>query len=326
MLITTSSYQVDPGSLHPHSTMLRFNNIVSNVEDAEIVVFLSYQFRDDESIDKLVRSFKEYKHQTVLLDFTCEIFSGALHRRMLLEESLENVMILTNGLPNDIRDFIQLKKKGCDVEITPFFLKYIHYYFPLRVKPNDQTITNRKFLLMVGKLKVERTALIGLLRYHGILSQGHVSYFRERNFSPEATEEYYDSDAPFKQKQIVKQGLDHIGSDLYLDVFELDYDTSHGRQYNSDYYHACDFVVVCESDAARGILFITEKIGKCIQLNKKFILLGSKGLLSYTKEQCKIHLNRDISHLTDWCDTSYDEIDNVWERVEKIVEIIRDVE
>ena len=324
MLITNSSYHTDGGSLHPQSTMLRFNNVVDDVKKSKMVVFVGYQFNPTEEINRLVDSFKNYKDKVIVLDFSCEIFSGELYNRMLLEESLENIVVYTNGIPPDIQTLNPLIKKGCNVITLPFFLKYIHYYSPLWVLPDDQEIVKRKFLLYVGKLKPERTALVGLLSYYDLLNDNHVVYLTgENNFSPETTEDYFDNYAPAEQKVLVRSGLNKIYSDLILDVEQLTHHISHGREYNSDYYQSVDFVIVCESDTTRGIQFITEKIGKCVQLNKKFILLGSTGLLSYVKEQSKIHLNRDISTLTDWCDTSYDEIDDVWERVDKIVEIVK---
>ena len=33
---------------------------------------------------------------------------------------------------------------------------------------------------------------------------------------------------------------------------------------------------------------------------------------------------KKLSHLTDLCDTSYDEIENVWYRIDKIVKIVKD--
>ena len=42
------------------------------------------------------------------------------------------------------------------------------------------------------------------------------------------------------------------------------------------------------------------------------------------KHEVKEHLNLDITHLTDWCDTSYDEIGDIWKRLDKIINIIED--
>ena len=78
-----------------------------------------------------------------------------------------------------------------------------------------------------------------------------------------------------------------------------------------------------ESDVTNDRSFITEKTTKCVQQDKKFILLSSKGMLSKTKNEYQKYHGIDISHLTDWCDTSYDEIDNVWYRIDKIVKIMK---
>ncbi len=124
MLITNSSYHTSGGSLHPHSTMLRFNYVVTELKDAEIIVFVGYQFNPTMEIDRLVGLFKNYKDKIIVLDFSCEIFSRELYDRLLLEESLENVRVYTNGIPPDICDIKPLIKKGCEMVILPFFLKY----------------------------------------------------------------------------------------------------------------------------------------------------------------------------------------------------------
>jgi len=83
-------------------------------------------------------------------------------------------------------------------------------------------------------------------------------------------------------------------------------------------------VIVVESDIREGMIFITEKTMKCVQQNKKFILFASSGSLSFIKNKVKLYLNKDITHLTDWCDTSYDNIKDKWERLDKIVNIVKD--
>ena len=52
--------------------------------------------------------------------------------------------------------------------------------------------------------------------------------------------------------------------------------------------------------------------------------LEEVGITSEIKDQVKLHLNKDISHLTDWCDTSYDNVTDTWERLNKVVSIIKD--
>ena len=111
---------------------------------------------------------------------------------------------------------------------------------------------------------------------------------------------------------------------MVLDVNNHTHGITHTRFYNGDYYKVVDFVIVVESDVSEGLHFITEKTMKCIQQDKKFILLASKGSLANLKHEVKEHLNLDITHLTDWCDISYDEIGNIWERLDKIINITKD--
>ena len=126
------------------------------------------------------------------------------------------------------------------------------------------------------------------------------------------------------QKMKIKDGLSKLPKKLVLDVNNLTHGISHTRFYNGDYYKVVDFVIVVESDVSEGLHFITEKTMKCIQQDKKFILLASKGSLANLKHEVKEHLNLDITHLTDWCDISYDEIGNIWERLDKIINITKD--
>lgn len=212
--------------------------------------------------------------------------------------------------------------------VEPFFIKYNNYYRP---EFSDIELEKKKFLYMVGKCKAERVCLLGLLSHYNLLDDAYYSFFGDGtlNFGGEKIDNYFNLDAPNIQKNQVKRGLNRIQIPTKLDSDDFNHALSHTRNYNGDYYKAVDFVVVAESHVVYTKdeikpRFITEKIMKCIQLDKPFILLGSSGLLKYIKEQAKIILNKDISHLTDWCDTSYDEIEDVWERIDKIANIIKE--
>lgn len=321
MIITGKTFHTSTNTIIEHFTMLRFPDIVEKIDESDAVAFSTYQFNTTLLIDKWVKLFKKCGDKRIILDFSCELFSKELYDRLLIEENLSNIEIYISGIPDDIESLDPLINKGAQIIHIPFFLKYLNYYLPLK---SGKKLDDRIFLLLVGKLKVERIALVGLLSYYELLSDGYVSFIRgKNNFSPEGMLDYFKTDSPEDQKNNVRIGLEKIKSDLVLDSRKLTHKISHTRKYNSDYYDHVDFVIVCESDANRNVNFITEKTGKCIQQNKKFILLGSKGLLSYIRQQAKLHLNKDISPLIDWCDTSYDEIDNTWERVDKIVEIVR---
>ena len=142
MLLSKKSYHTCGGTLHPESTMLRFNNVVIEVEEAEIMVFLSYQFNPKSEIDRLVDLFRNYKSKEIVLDFSCELFSPQLYERLILEESLSNLTIYTNGKPPDIESFDPLIERGCNVVVLPFFLKYVHYYTPVEREDDGSIIVN----------------------------------------------------------------------------------------------------------------------------------------------------------------------------------------
>ena len=57
-------------------------------------------------------------------------------------------------------------------------------------------------------------------------------------------------------------------------------------------------------------------------MNKKFIPLASKGFLRNLKRYYMTEFNKDISHLTDWCDTSFDDITDLEKRTKMVVNIV----
>jgi hypothetical protein len=317
MLIEERTYHADKHrrTLNPHSTMLRFNNTVRSPEEADIIVYSAYQ------VNESIIGIENYYNKTIILDFSTELFAEDRYEELLLHKSLRNLKIYTNGLPPNIQSFKPLELRGAEIVEVPFFLKYMNYYSPMF---KGEKVDHKNFLIYVGKLRPERVALIGLLSYYNLLNNNHVSFIRgNRNFGRIPIDDYFKTDSPDEQKEMVRYGLDKITGDLTLDTRILSHEISHDRKYVADYYQNVDFVIVCETEVLRPVKFITEKTVKCIQQNKKFILLGSEGLLSYIRIQAKLHLNKDISPLVDWCDTSYDNIENPWERINKIVDIIR---
>ena len=100
-------------------------------------------------------------------------------------------------------------------------------------------------------------------------------------------------------------------------------ETAHAKNFNGDYYKAVDFCIISESDHENGF-FITEKTVKCINLNKKFIAFAAPNYIENLKAYYKDKLNTDISHLTDWCNTSYSKEQNTFKRAEKIIQIVKE--
>ena len=314
MRLTEKYYNYKDG-WNIHRSMLRPQNFVDDITEAEYLLLSTYDISEMD-FELLSRYNLKLK-----VDCSTEIAPP--------EELLDTIPVKDYTLYcNSVSDNFILNNPSVSIIEEPFFLKYNHYYTPKRSK---KEIKKKKFLYMVGKAKFPRVCLLGLLSYYNLLDDAHYSYFGdgELNMSNEININYFETEASEIQKKRVRVGLNEIKIPTILDVAKFDYNVSHSREFNADFYDAVDFVIVPESHiniyaSKDAPLFITEKIGKCIRLDKKFILLGECGLLKYTKEQAKIHLGKDISHLTDWCDTSYDDIPDLWERIDKIIKIVYD--
>ena len=50
----------------------------------------------------------------------------------------------------------------------------------------------------------------------------------------------------------------------------------------------------------------------------------SRNYIENLKAYYKDKLNTDISHLTDWCNTSYSKEQNTFKRAEKIIQIVKE--
>ena len=300
-------------------SFLNFTNQVEDIESADSIVISTY-FNDYTSYCKTLVDYQiKYPEKKILLDCTTEVFPSGLFG-YLVDMNMYNIDIYTNSLLPYLYNSDRIK-----VTVLPFFLINSHKYTPLLT---EKRISKRKYLLLTGKPKIERTALVASLYNKDLLKKGYVSYFgiqpkewvqnslvpRDKNYKVLKDELY----------KYVQKMYSEIESDLTLDILTFDYEVAHTRTYNADYYKQVDFVIVCETDIEYNDYFFTEKVAKAVQLNKKFLLLYRQGSLAKVKELYKKYCNIDISHLTDWVDTSYDECATPWERIEKIVSIVEE--
>jgi len=252
----------------------------------------------------------------VIIDFSCECISSNVLYFLDNFKTLNNITIIGNKGENI--DFTPYLKKGLNLIEQPLFLTQINQYTPY----NNDSPVKKKYLLQIGKEKTERLALLGLLSYKGLLKYGHISYFKGKdNFGPDFFHDY--SRLGFNKVEIEKinEGLSKIKGNLELDTKLLSFNTSHARMYNSSYYHSSDFIVVCESDLYKPDFF-TEKVGKCVQLNKNFILLGGVGMVKNFIQFSNKYLNKDLSSLVNWCDIKYDNEDSVHNRIKLMIKEI----
>jgi hypothetical protein len=312
-MILKGNYYNFNDSYSIHGSMLR-PEVFTSLEDSTNFYISTYQLGRSDYID-ILNTVNE-NNLILTIDCSTEILPPIISNWIA-----NKTEIFYNTFESqDTIDY--LKKNNVKLYEIPYFLKYMNYYTPIYTN----IISEKKpFLFLGGKPKYHRICLLGLLSYYGLLDYSFYSVFGEnKDFYPHTIDDYFNTNSPENQKEKVTIGLSKITIPTILDVSEFNYTVSHTREFNADYYSAVDFVLVTESDMRDNLLFITEKISKCILLDKKFIVLGSCGIIKYTKEQAKIHLGKDISHLTDWCDTSYDDIEDVWKRIGKVVEIIND--
>lgn len=310
------------------TSAMRPKHIVGNVDQSKIILITNYDVVDEDFYGRFDELLKLCLHDNkeIYYDSTTELLSQEFLQKIKHYEDLSPINIFTNGVVDEsIVDLRVVKSRGLNITVEPYFVKYYDYYVPIK-NYNVQKKEHRQFLLLGGKAKTFRTALTSLLYFEGLDKYGYISYFGFEpldTFTNETKDLYFMTDSPNQQKRRVEEGLKKMGGNKVLDVSLFNHKISHSRDYDATYYDMVDFVVIMESDVTNDRSFITEKTTKCVQQNKKFILLSSKGMLDKTKKEYLNYHNKDISHLTDWCDTSYDNIDDVWFRIDKIVKIIK---
>ena len=319
MIINQPVY-LEFGRTDPKVTFLRFTNIVHTLQEAKYLVMNAYTFTDhDNKLDFYEKILAEYKNIKLLVDCSTEMLTSDLKH---FTESLyaDRILIVSNGVASKTPGIHLSNSKVKHIK-EDFFIKYYHYYCPeliqnIGVKPNE-------YLLLTGKPKIEREALLSKLYKKDLLKYGNISYFGKEKRSDFnnpmhiGVREYFDF-----LKPDIQRFKDSLGSNMVLDQKEWSFDPSHTRYYNGVLYKEVDFIVVCESDFNQHAIFHTEKSTKPIQLNKKFILLNNTGALADLKEKFLKYHGRDISELTDWVDTSYDSIEDLNERMDCIVNLI----
>ena len=321
MIITQPSY-LRFGRTDPKNTFLRYTNIVSNIKKAKYLAIDAYILSEyKHNFGDFEKLLEENKHLMLLVDCSAEMLSGNIE--FLLNSSYaDRILILSNGASTEDNNILIKESRVKHIQ-EDFFIKYYHYYIPDLTLSEDQGYGKNHYLLLTGKPKIEREAFLSKLHRHGLTRYGNISYFGKslrnkfNNVEPPNDKYYWN----FLGDHI-QEFKDSLESDLVLDVGEWNYTDSHTRFYNARPYQDVDFVIVFESDLYQDIIFHTEKSTKPIQLNKKFILINKKGALADLKQKFLKYHNRDISELTDWIDTSYDDIEDHNDRFDFIVKIL----
>ena len=319
MIIQEPSY-IKFAKTEDTTTFIRYSNIVTRLEQAENVVFSTY-VEDIEELKFRILGIKTLKPSVnIIIDATVELLADEIVEMLLTLPNIEKIYVYANG----IRD-IELRSKIVHSNINyiekSFFIEYLHYYTPENNKTQN-TKEKRKFLLLTGKPKIERSIFVKKLIEKGLHNYGYISYFGVKQDSNFCVDDTPVSLLTTKYKTEVEKFFSKYGSNFILDTRKFTYEISHSRSYEKQYYDLVDFVIVLESDVKSPVIFHTEKTTKPLQLNKKIVILNKQGALNDLKYKMqKIH-NRDITNLTDWVDITYDSVTDIEEKIDLLIGII----
>lgn len=326
MILTDPTYFYERQFNYPFDLTLSFiqtTNEVETIEKAEIIVIDSYLYhRRIELINNLLKLNKR-----IIIDSTFELLWEPILNELLKLDSLHNVEYYC--ISRDDNYAAETIKKcqaaGLIIRQSQYFADFQDYYKPII---SDKNIEKKKYILHTGKTRPERTLLVALLSQCDLIEYGYVSYFGN-DFNEyaknEKIENVFNLPEVLKNESLklkIQEGLDKLNLPLKIDVDTLSFITAHSKTFNADYYMASDFAVVCETIYDHNS-FITEKTTKCILMNKKFLVFSNVNYVQHLKEYYLKTFNKDISHLTDWCDLSYDKEPNKVKRAELIVEEIK---
>jgi len=319
--------------LHHNSglSFLQLTNITS-FQDAEAVLidFNTFSSMKDKEIRWYINSKK-----IIYIDGTYEFLNNTV---LEILENLSNILQCDLGAVhyfcNPVNHerlsqyplLLKLTQKGLICTPDHYFIRYSNIYQP---DINADTLPKQRYLCLTGKLNPSRTFLIALLSKYNLLQYGHVSYFGEdgidKEFDTQKIDHYKTANfLSLPAKYIIRVEMKKLKLPLVADINQFNIKVSHTKKFNAELYSAVDFVIVPETTGCTldGNFFPTEKTVKCINLNKKFIPIASVGYLKKLKAYYKDNFDKDISHLTDWCDTSFDNITDLEKRIMMVVKTV----
>ena len=292
-------------------------------------------FQDAEAVLIDLSTFSNLKHKKILkyinskkiiyIDGSYELLEEIVLEKLDKFSNLESVYYFCNPKNTEhVRTLLlKLTQKGLVCVPQQYFIEYANIYRP---DPTAATMPKKQYLCLTGKLNPSRTFLIALLSKYNLLQYGHVSYFGEefvdKNFDTGKTDNYKNASfLSSNAKEFIRKELTQIKLPIIADTTQFNGEISHTKTFNAELYSAVDFVIVPETTGCtiNGNFFPTEKTVKCINLNKKFIPIASVGYLKKLKAYYKDNFDKDISHLTDWCDTSFDNIIDLEKRIIMVV-------
>ena len=304
-------------------SLLRLNNITSLKKSKIIIIDFHYFYEQPNVvIQKYIDSRK-----VIYIDSTYELLENIVLEKLDKFSKLNSIHYFYNPREKNYNQRLLLKliDKGLVCVPKYYFVDYANYYQP---DTSATLMPNKSYLCLTGKVTPSRTFLIALLSNYNLLQHGHVSYFGEdyttMSLNNQIIADYNNASfLSHPAKNIIKEELMQLKLPLVADTIHFTSEISHTKLFNVELYSSVDFVIVPETLGCTefGNFFPTEKTAKCINLNKRFIPIANKGFLKKLKEYYKKNFNKDISNLTDWCDTSFDEMSSLEERITQIVKI-----
>lgn len=189
---------------------------------------------------------------------------------------------------------------------TPFFDKEISYHY---------------LSLAQGNPRHHRYALTCLLDYYDLLSYGRVSCSYYDNFyynwvNSTQTEKNIDTDRYIEKFGLTKNDIEKFKTKLPMQIDGLD--NTRDFAYNQKTLYDKTFLSIVNETHQPGDdnVFITEKTYKSILHCKPFVINGDRHSLKYLK-------SIGFKTFSSYIDESYDESQDDWERINKIIKIIQ---
>lgn len=185
----------------------------------------------------------------------------------------------------------------------------------------DKEISYHYLSLAEGKPRHHRYALTCLLDYYDLLKYGRVSCSSYDNFyyiwtNTTQTEKNIDTDRYIKKFGLTQNDIERFKTKLPMQIDGLN-NTNNFIYDQKTLYDKTFLSIVNEThQPSDDNIFITEKTYKAILHCKPFVINGDRHSLKYLK-------SLGFKTFSLWIDESYDESQNDWEKINKIIKIIQ---
>lgn len=215
---------------------------------------------------------------------------------------------------------------------VPYVLYFSNLTMTLRVNPIIEKITNgpKKYIanaLLGGQTK-NRNRMFSQLQSLGLLERCLVNY-HHRTVVGHGKEQFnHPTVQPYRSPE-----MDQFDNQVFVDIaFDKNSPTAStcrpipdSTQFSHAWvsqlipyqiYNRSYLSVVAETEATSDGFFISEKISKPLILGQPFVVFGGLGFLKHLK-------NLGFQTFSPWIDESYDDIENNIQRVDAIVDAVK---